>query len=148
MGGTDEPENLVELTPAEHAEAHRVLYEEHNRHEDYCAWKGLSGEWDEHQRRHELARLGGITRMRKHPNPMKNPEVAKRANNHPDRVIWNKGKKTGQVPWNKGQTKETDSRITNTSSLEVASRKIACDCGCGKPYNPGNLAQHKNKLRR
>ena len=43
MGGTDDPDNLVELTVAEHAEAHRVLWEEHGKVEDLWAWKGLSG---------------------------------------------------------------------------------------------------------
>ena len=42
MGGTDEPSNLVELTPEEHAEAHRVLYEEHGHWQDYVAWQGLA----------------------------------------------------------------------------------------------------------
>ena len=42
MGGTDDPSNLVELTPEEHAEAHRKLYEEHGRWQDYVAWQGLA----------------------------------------------------------------------------------------------------------
>ena len=42
MGGTDEESNLVELTVEEHAEAHRKLYEEHGRWEDYLAWQGLA----------------------------------------------------------------------------------------------------------
>ena len=41
-GGTDDPSNLVELTPEEHAEAHRKLWEEHGRWQDYCAWMGLA----------------------------------------------------------------------------------------------------------
>jgi hypothetical protein len=44
MGGTDDPENLIELTIEEHAEAHKVLFEKHGKIEDYWAWKGLSGE--------------------------------------------------------------------------------------------------------
>lgn len=44
MGGTNDPENLVELTIEEHAEAHRILYEKHGLIQDYCAWKGLSGQ--------------------------------------------------------------------------------------------------------
>jgi len=44
MGGTDDSSNLVELTIEEHAEAHRVLYEKHNKLEDYLAWQGLSGQ--------------------------------------------------------------------------------------------------------
>ena len=43
-GGTDDPSNLIELTVEEHAEAHRLLYEQHGRWEDYYAWQGLSGQ--------------------------------------------------------------------------------------------------------
>ena len=43
MGGTDDNSNLVELSVEEHAEAHRLLYEQHGRREDYLAWKGLAG---------------------------------------------------------------------------------------------------------
>lgn len=44
MGGTDDPENLIELTVEEHAEAHRKLYEKHGCWQDYIAWKALSGQ--------------------------------------------------------------------------------------------------------
>jgi hypothetical protein len=43
MGGSSDPENIIELSIEEHAEAHRLLYEEHGRPQDYAAWKGLSG---------------------------------------------------------------------------------------------------------
>jgi predicted RNA-binding Zn-ribbon protein involved in translation (DUF1610 family) len=43
MGGSDDPSNIVELTIEEHAEAHKQLYEQYGRQEDYLAWKGLSG---------------------------------------------------------------------------------------------------------
>lgn len=43
MGGGDEPENLIQLTIEEHAEAHRLLYLKSGKWEDLCAWKGLSG---------------------------------------------------------------------------------------------------------
>lgn len=42
-GGTDDPENLVELSITEHAEAHRKLYEQHGRLQDKLAWQGLLG---------------------------------------------------------------------------------------------------------
>ena len=42
-GGTNHPDNLVRLTTEEHAEAHRLLYEEYGRWEDKLAWLGLSG---------------------------------------------------------------------------------------------------------
>lgn len=43
LGGTDDPSNLVELTIEDHAEAHRLLYEQHGNLQDFCAWKGLAG---------------------------------------------------------------------------------------------------------
>jgi hypothetical protein len=43
MGGSDDPENLIELSIEEHAEAHRKLYEEHGRWQDKVAWQGLLG---------------------------------------------------------------------------------------------------------
>ena len=44
MGGTNDKSNLVKLTVEEHAEAHRKLYEQHNRLEDKLAWKMLEGQ--------------------------------------------------------------------------------------------------------
>ena len=41
-GGTDDPENLVLLTVEEHAESHRILFEEHGRWQDKLAWQGLA----------------------------------------------------------------------------------------------------------
>jgi hypothetical protein len=43
MGGTDDPNNLIELTVEEHADAHKKLWEQHGRYQDYYAWQGLSG---------------------------------------------------------------------------------------------------------
>lgn len=55
-GGTDDPENLVELTIEEHAEAHRKLYEETGNIKDYTAFRLLSGTGEKH---HEISSLGG-----------------------------------------------------------------------------------------
>lgn len=44
MGGTNDIENLIELTIEEHAERHRLLYEIYGKWQDYCAWKGLSNQ--------------------------------------------------------------------------------------------------------
>jgi len=50
MGGTNDPSNLIELSIEEHAEAHRLLYEEYGRWQDYVAWKGLLGVMTEEER--------------------------------------------------------------------------------------------------
>ena len=44
MGGSDDPSNLVELTVEEHAEAHRLLYEQHGNWQDKIAYDMLSGQ--------------------------------------------------------------------------------------------------------
>ena len=43
MGGSDDASNIVKLTVAEHAEAHRKLYEQHGLIQDKLAWQGLLG---------------------------------------------------------------------------------------------------------
>jgi NUMOD3 motif len=47
MGGTDDPDNIEELTIAQHAEAHRALYEKYGHEQDRAAWLGLSGQTEE-----------------------------------------------------------------------------------------------------
>jgi hypothetical protein len=43
-GGTNEPSNLVRLTVTEHAEAHRLLYEQYGKVQDKTAWLMLSAQ--------------------------------------------------------------------------------------------------------
>lgn len=43
-GGSDDPSNFIELTIEEHAEAHRILFEEFGRWQDRLAWQTLSGQ--------------------------------------------------------------------------------------------------------
>jgi hypothetical protein len=57
-GGTNDSSNIVRLPVAEHAEAHRLLYEQYGRIQDKIAWLGLSGRtaeqeaaWSEYLRR-------------------------------------------------------------------------------------------------
>jgi hypothetical protein len=59
MGGTDDPSNLIELTVEEHAEAHRLLWEQYGRKEDELAWKGLAGIIGKEELLHELFVMAG-----------------------------------------------------------------------------------------
>jgi len=47
MGGSNDPSNIISLTILEHAEAHRLLWEQHKNKQDLWAWKMLSGKTDE-----------------------------------------------------------------------------------------------------
>lgn len=57
MGGTDDPSNIALLTSEEHAEAHRVLYEQFGRWQDYVAWKGLIGYYTHEEVIREVQRM-------------------------------------------------------------------------------------------
>lgn len=56
MGGSNDPSNLIELTVAEHAEAHKKLFEEYGCWQDEIAWKALSGQITSDQARREATR--------------------------------------------------------------------------------------------
>jgi hypothetical protein len=60
MGGSDEPSNLIELTVEEHAEEHKKLFLLYGKHDDYVAWKALSGVIGKEELISELCRLGGL----------------------------------------------------------------------------------------
>lgn len=60
IGGSDDADNLIELSVEEHADAHRKLYEEYGRREDYIAWKCLAGIIGKEELVAELMRLGSI----------------------------------------------------------------------------------------
>lgn len=44
VGGTDDPSNIELVTIEEHAERHRVLWEQHGRWQDEVAWRMLTGQ--------------------------------------------------------------------------------------------------------
>ena len=59
-GGTNDPSNIVELTVEEHAEAHKLLYENNGYEQDRIAWKALSGQIGKEELQIQLSRLGGM----------------------------------------------------------------------------------------
>ena len=65
MGGSDDKSNLITLTIEEHAMAHKALYEEHGKKQDYIAWKSLLKQMDEPERQMELSSVGGKNNMNK-----------------------------------------------------------------------------------
>lgn len=71
LGGDDSPINIIELSPEEHALAHKKLWEEYGNWQDHLAWKGLSGliSGDECQRQAiiEGSKKGNLTTNSKYP---------------------------------------------------------------------------------
>jgi len=59
MGGSNNSKNIITLTPYQHSLAHKKLYEEYGKLEDYIAWKGLSKRIDKEQIIRLKCSLGG-----------------------------------------------------------------------------------------
>lgn len=131
IGGSDEPENIIELTVEEHAEAHRKLWEQHDRWQDYLAWKCLSG---------HIGKEEAIKFAQKHADKsyFKTEEWKQKFS----KIM------KGHTPWNKGLTKEKDKRIKDQAELTKKYMKE------GKLNNIGDVVrgtsfteEHKNKLK-
>ncbi len=60
MGGSSDPENIIELSVEQHAEAHRQLFFKHGKHEDYVAWKGLEKHIGKEEIYIETSSMGGL----------------------------------------------------------------------------------------
>lgn len=139
-GGTDDPSNLVELSVDDHAEAHRKLYEEYGRWQDYVAWQGLA----KLSPKEELVRIrqkeAGKKCRQLHPNPFTdirtknnfavNKEHQKQAGilSKTDTAM-EKRKKT--CAERKHQQKENNSNFGKVWCVE----ETALDLSVRKPYN-------------
>jgi hypothetical protein len=65
MGGTDNLENLIELSVEEHSHAHLRLYEQYGKKEDLCAYYMLSGKSQDPEFKKLVCSLGGIGSYKK-----------------------------------------------------------------------------------
>ena len=63
VGGTDDALNIELLIVEEHAEAHRLLYEQHGRWQDKLAWQGLAGLIGKEEIARELSRNANRERL-------------------------------------------------------------------------------------
>jgi len=59
IGGTDEPENLIELTYKEHATAHFLLWLQYHDERDWLAWRGCEGLIGKEQIHKEICSIAG-----------------------------------------------------------------------------------------
>ena len=99
-GGTDDPENLIELTVNEHAAEHRKLYDQYGKWQDLLAYKTLSGQISSN----EEARIEAIRMSQKErvENGVAKLGAIKAAKTRKERGIaaWNKGMKLKNDPTN------------------------------------------------
>jgi hypothetical protein len=154
-GGTDDPSNLIELTIEEHAEAHRLLFEEHGRYQDKIAWKMLSGqisvaeatiqsikEYMTNRIVKESAREKLSKNMRERNRVRGHPMLGKKFSLESRQKMSDSHK--GQIPVNKGKKCSQD-QIEKNRQAQLNLSSLPCPV-CNKLIkNPGNMKQHLRK---
>jgi hypothetical protein len=128
-GGSNDPSNLIALTVAEHAEAHRLLFEENGRQEDKLAWLGLLALIGKDELLRERAALGGSRGKSKPRSPETIAKLRK-----PQKEGFSAKLSTRQLG-NKHWTKQPGAIID--TSLHI-NKRFTC-LTCGKTTNAGNL---------
>ena len=91
QGGTDDPSNLVKLTVAQHAEAHRKLFEEHGDIRDKLAYQGLLGIIGKEEIVFELSRVAKDTLWYHNPENTTEQKMIKPNGDIPDGWIKGRG---------------------------------------------------------
>jgi hypothetical protein len=77
-GGTDDPSNLIDLTVEDHAAAHKLLWEQFGRWQDYFAWQSLVGIMKDSERiKILLSNAGKSNKGRKHKPGRRSPHAAR-----------------------------------------------------------------------
>lgn len=131
MGGSNDPDNLIELTIEDHAEAHRVLWEEYGKWQDFLAWKALSGQIESDDIRRELTRLTWLGR--KHTEETKAKIKAARALqvcSDETRQKMSKARKGKAITWDlKNNTPEANSKRSATQSGKPKPKLTCPHCG-------------------
>lgn len=138
MGGSDDPSNLVELTVEEHAEAHRVLFEQYGRWQDQAAWQLLSGRVG----RDAILKTFAIEAKRE---LMKDPEWIEMVRTKKS-IGLKKFFDNGGKPWNKGKKCPI---LSERAKKQVAEGRYHCigDFHRGKTFSDEHKASLKAKAK-
>lgn len=112
IGGSDNSDNLIELTVSDHAEAHRQLWEKHGRWQDYLAWQGLSGRMDKEDIIREKIRLANTGRSNVNKGKKLSPRSIETRNKISKAMLDKKIKHIGRK--NGSPTPETKRKISES----------------------------------
>jgi len=128
-GGTDDPDNLIELTISEHAQAHYDLWLEHGDEFDYLAYLGLSGQIGQEEILQKLLKAAG-----KRSRDMK---AGIHGGTPEERSEW--GRQGALASWAKNREKLVEA--ATAIFKVVANTRKPCPT-CGGLFNPGVMKLH------
>ena len=148
MGGSDDESNLQRLTIEEHAEAHRLLWVEHQKREDWLAWQGLA-KLIGHDEAIREARLLGCHKNRGKKRTLE--QRKKISDSKKGSIPWNKGKKLPpeQIGLRGPLSEETRQKISQTKRSKSRSEKsVEADSKRSETLKGRKIsAEHREKLR-
>lgn len=127
-GGTDDPSNIIYLTVEEHAEAHRILFEQYGRWQDEVAWKGLTGRIPKEMVQREAVRRANTGKKMSEATKLK-ISIAKTGKKHSESHVENNRKA------------QTGKKLTEEHKLKISAALK------GKPHTPEHNAKVGRKGR-
>jgi|TARA_B110000879_G_scaffold52054_1_gene73923 hypothetical protein len=139
IGGSNDPSNLIELTVEEHAEAHRVLYEEHGRWQDHIAWKALSGQIGKEEIIRAVQGLANKGRVLTEEHKVKLREARKKQHN--SGWNWSEESRKAKSEAVKGIPRPKESNAKTSKAMSgIAKPKVKCP-HCGKEGGAPQMRQ-------
>ena len=148
MGGSNSPENLVELTVQEHAEAHKLLFEEHGKWQDFLAWKALSGQInsDEIRRMATTLALKGKPKSPEHVEKCRSARLGKK-DSEETRMKKSQAFKGRKITWNLNAT-TPEANEKRRQALTGKSKPVILCPHCGKSGGAPQMKQwHFNNCK-
>lgn len=156
MGGTNDPSNIVLCTVAEHAEHHRVLFEQHGLEWDRIAWLSLSGQINVSEakrmvQREAFRRGGDIARANRNANGTSIGDWVKKTKYvrpFTKEDCLKGGATSGRFQVLSGQWKKTQSlggKVGGKIASAITNSQIWLCMDCGKVDRPTSLGWHQKK---
>lgn len=123
MGGTDNSNNLIELTVKQHALEHKKLYKRYGKWEDKIAWQTLSGQMTRYEAQQQVRRLANLGKKQTKESKLKNSFKKKEwwtDKSNREKIIKNMMGRTNRlgIPFTKEQKRKiSESLKGNTNKL-------------------------------
>ena len=120
MGGTDEPSNLIELSVEDHSLAHKKLYEQHGKQEDFMAWHMLKGQMNKDEALFMARSIGGSMKNRMSPEGKARMIASKIGKKHSEETKRKMSKSaSGKVRTAEHARNNRASRVANQKAKEL-----------------------------
>ena len=149
IGGDDSKENLIYLTPEEHAEAHWKLWEEHGRYEDIMAFNYLKKANDARGKGYKQSEDHIAKRIASMDYKRLSEKLKERYRNQPHHSLGNKNGRPSEETIEKikeatkGKKKNNEKGLMGGKREKYSHGNYTLMCiGCKEPVSPSRLNRH------